>query len=100
MAADPGTYEYLDRPGIVRPRHSRRRSSGRRAAGVPIDVGCSRPAPRLAEAATAPAADSKSGVTEKVGHDLRTQHGSGNPGTAVTLRRGRGKYFLLTWGTL
>jgi|GEM_PF-6860306 hypothetical protein len=38
------------------------------------------------------------------GHNLRTQHGSGNLGTTVTLRqtwrRGRGSRFLLTWGTL
>jgi hypothetical protein len=47
-----------------------------------------------------PAADSKTGVNEKDGHNLRTQHGSGNLGTTVTLRRGRGNYFLLTWGTL
>jgi hypothetical protein len=41
-----------------------------------------------------------SGVNEKDGHNLRRQHGSGNRGTTVTLRRGRGNYFLLTWGTL
>ena len=56
--------------------------------------------PRSAWADAVPAADSKTGVNEKAGHNLRTQHGSGNFGATVTLRRGRGKYFLLTWETL
>ena len=32
----------------------------------------------------------------KDGHNLRRQHAGGNFGTTVTMRRGRGNYFLLT----
>ena len=36
----------------------------------------------------------------KDGPNLRRQHASGNFGTTVTPRRGRGRYFLLTAKTL
>ena len=72
---------------------------GATAAGVPIDVGCSRPASVPRRAGTGPATDTKSGVARKTATPWHVTR-SGIIGTAVTLRRGRRKYFLLTWGTL
>ena len=72
------------------PGHSRQHSWECRAAGVPIAVGCGRPASVLGRAAAVPATDTKSGVSEKGGRDPAPTESLPAPHGEVSLERNFG----------
>ena len=76
------------------PGHSRQHSWECRAAGVPIDVGCGRPASVLGRAAAVPATDTKSGVSEKGGRDPAPTESLPAPHGEVSLERNFGGVLL------